>query len=31
MVTTADLQLLDEQEGKKGLAKCKLSVFEEKK
>jgi hypothetical protein len=31
MVTTADLQLLDEQEGKKGLAKCKLSAFEEKK
>jgi hypothetical protein len=31
IVTTADLQLLDEQEGKKGLAKCKLSVFEEKR
>jgi len=26
-----DLQLLDDEEGKKGLAKCKLSVFEEKK
>lgn len=25
-----DLQLLDAEEGKKGLAKCKLSVFEEK-
>jgi len=26
-----DLQLLNEEEGKKGLAKCNLSVFEEKK
>jgi hypothetical protein len=26
-----DLQLLDEEEGKKGLAKCRLSAFEEKK
>ncbi|HKM89573.1 MAG TPA: DUF2846 domain-containing protein [Candidatus Acidoferrales bacterium] len=26
-----DLQLLDEDEGKKGLAKCKRRVFEEKK
>lgn len=25
-----DLQILDAEEGKKGLAKCKLSVFEEK-
>jgi len=25
------LQLLDEEEGKQGLAKCRLSVFEEKK
>jgi hypothetical protein len=25
-----DMQLLDAEEGKKGLAKCKLSVFEEK-
>jgi len=31
IVSTADLQLLDEQEGKEGLAKCKLSVFKEKK
>lgn len=26
-----DLQLLEEDEGKRGLAKCKLSVFEEKR
>lgn len=25
-----DLQALDAEEGKKGLGKCKLSVFEEK-
>ena len=31
MAMSADFQLLDEEEGKQGLAKCKLSVFEEKK
>jgi len=31
MAMSAELQLLDEEEGKQGLAKCKLSVFEEKK
>jgi hypothetical protein len=31
IVTTADLQLLDEQKGSEGLSKCRLSVFQQKK